>query len=138
MMGTSGGEGMEGKPTHLIDWKGKDWTPDSKEQLPTAIPAFTATGHHKVLPIFSRREKPEGLPVDIIYLRRGAVPVSLPLVTEALRLGTHGVFMGATAASRSLLADPGQCGHTLRPICDACRSAANNMGDYFQHWFDMR
>ena len=35
-------EGMEGHPTHLIDWKGKNWTPDSKEPAAHGNSRFTA------------------------------------------------------------------------------------------------
>ncbi len=128
-------EGMDGgPPNHALDWRGHDWSPQSKQ--PAAHPNARFTAPASQCPeISSDWEKPEGVPIDIFVFggRRASV---VPLVTESFNWD-HGVFLGATAASETTAANIGQVGNLRRDPFAMTPFCGYNMADYMQHWLDM-
>ncbi len=121
-------------PSHLVDWLGTDWAPDSGRPAAHPNSRFTVRAS-ACRTIADSWEDPAGVPVDAILVG-GRRATNVPLVVQA-RDWAHGVFLGATISSEQTAAAEGTVGELRRDPFAMLPFCGYSMADHWAHWLEI-
>ena len=125
-------EGMTDEPpAHLVDWRGRDWTPQSPE--PAAHPNARFTAPLTRCPSLDARwDDPNGVPLDLLVFG-GRMSRTMPLVFQTFDWA-HGVYAAATMGSEATAAAESGLPAIRRDPMAMLPFCGYHVADYFAHW----